>query len=138
MLPATQRELRSAYQKHAAAYSSWDEKESNISRRLILVYCVECGLKYLIMRKMQIMAIDDAAMDYQANLRTHDFQLLLKQLGWGGPYSFQQIHLNSGSYARPGNYHEMCRYNLQTDQYSKVLGYDRKLEEIAKKIKDVI
>ena len=61
MLPATQRELRSAYQKHAAAYYSWEKTESDISRRLILVYCVECGLKYLIMRDKQIMRIDEAA-----------------------------------------------------------------------------
>ena len=134
MLPATQRELRAAFQKHAAAYSSWDKNASDISKRLILIYCVECGLKYLLMRKNQIMTIDDSG----GQVATHDFHLLLKQLGWAGPYSFPQIRLRNGGYANSFRYHEMCRYNLQTDEYEKVQLYDRQLEEIANAIKEVI
>lgn len=138
MLPATQKELRSAYHKHAAAYDSFEEEKCKISRRLILVYCVECGLKYLIMRKEQIMRIDDAVSELNTKLKTHDFQLLLKQLGWAGQYSFEQIHLKNGLYARPNNFHEMCRYNIETDEYNIVLQYDRQLEAVMKAVKEVM
>ncbi len=45
-LRADQRDYKNAFKKHYHAYSNWQGTGSNLSRRLILAYCVECGLKY--------------------------------------------------------------------------------------------
>ena len=43
-LQADQRYYKNAFKKHFHAYSNWQATGSDPSKRLILVYCVECGL----------------------------------------------------------------------------------------------
>lgn len=50
-LRADQRDYKNAFKKHYHAYSNWQGTGSNLSRRLILAYCVECGLKYEVMKQ---------------------------------------------------------------------------------------
>ena len=53
-LRADQRDYKNAFKKHYHAYSNWQGTGSNLSRRLILAYCVECGLKYEVMKQGQV------------------------------------------------------------------------------------
>ena len=53
-LRADQRDYKNAFKKHYHAYSNWQGTGSNLSRRLILAYCVECGLKYEVMGRVKI------------------------------------------------------------------------------------
>ena len=51
-LQADQRDYKNAFKKHYHAFSNWQATGSNPSKRLILVYCVECGLKYEVMKTL--------------------------------------------------------------------------------------
>ena len=59
-IQAVQQDYKRAFQKHLHAYSNWDNKGSDISKRLVLVYCVECGLKYKLMESLKIHKYKDA------------------------------------------------------------------------------
>ena len=58
-LQADQRYYKNAFKKHFHAYSNWQATGSDPSKRLILVYCVECGLKYEVMKKERLVKITD-------------------------------------------------------------------------------
>ena len=55
-LRANRRNYRKAFTTHANAYDNWNVGSDN-SRRLLLCYCVECGLKCLIMINDSIFGI---------------------------------------------------------------------------------
>lgn len=58
-LQADQSYYKNAFKKHFHAYSNWQATGSDPSKRLILVYCVECGLKYEVMKKERLVKITD-------------------------------------------------------------------------------
>ncbi len=52
MLIADKRDYRKGYKKHYELYKRLKSNNSDInSRRLLLVYSVECGLKYMLLDK---------------------------------------------------------------------------------------
>lgn len=52
MLVADKKDYRRGYKKHYQLYKRLREENSNVnSRRLLLVYSVECGLKYMLLDK---------------------------------------------------------------------------------------
>ena len=52
MLIADKRDYRNGYKKHYESYKRMKNDNSNVnSRRLLLIYCVECGLKYMLLDK---------------------------------------------------------------------------------------
>lgn len=50
-LTADQRDYKEAFKKHYHAFINWGDTGSLISKNMILTYCVECGIKYLVMKK---------------------------------------------------------------------------------------
>ncbi len=52
MLIADKKDYRKGYKKHYELYKRLKSENSNVnSRRLLLIYCVECGLKYMLLDK---------------------------------------------------------------------------------------
>ena len=52
MLVADKKDYRRGYKKHYQLYKRLREGNSNVnSRRLLLIYSVECGLKYMLLDK---------------------------------------------------------------------------------------
>ena len=77
-LRADQRDYKNAFKKHYHAYSNWQGTGSNLSRRLILAYCVECGLKYEVMKQECLIQTTDAQGEVKTALGQHDLRKLLK------------------------------------------------------------
>ena len=77
-LRADKKNYKKAFTIHANAYDNWNLGSDN-SRRWILCYCVECGLKCLIMDNDNICTISQANEKTEKVLCTHDFRKLLKE-----------------------------------------------------------
>lgn len=139
-LQADQRDYKIAFQKHLHAYTNWKDTGSIPSKRLILAYCVECGLKYVIMKQENIFRTSDAQDDIAKELSSHNYRKLLKRLNQIGIYAFPAIKTNHNDDVHPETYHEFCRYCIKPgDKYVEaVQQYDKTFEEIVEWIKERI
>ena len=70
-LRADKRNYKKAFTVHANSYDNWNIG-SPYSRRLLLCYCVECGLKCLIMENDNIYTISQADDETAKILGSHD------------------------------------------------------------------
>ena len=109
-LQADRQDYRNAYNKH---WNAWNNTGSVNSRRLLLTYSVECGLKCALMEKEKVYRVSDAQKEVQEVLGTHDFRKLLKKLRIIGTFTFPTIQTNHNDVVQPGQYHELCRYSIQ-------------------------
>lgn len=128
---ADQRDYRDAFRKHYSTYIRYKETGSHISCRLILVYSVECGLKYMLMRRERIFRVTDAQESIQKFLASHDFYRLLRALNQAGNYSFPPIKTVHNDIVRADTYHQLCRYAIRTDNQKLIEQYDDQLQQIA-------
>ena len=64
-LQADRQDYRNAYNKHWNAYLNWNNTGSVNSRRLLLTYSVECGLKCALMEKEKVYRVSDAQKEVQ-------------------------------------------------------------------------
>lgn len=137
-LRADQRDYKQAFKKHLHAYSNWQATGSDSSKRLILTYCVECGLKYEIMKQERLLQVADAQEDIRGELASHDLRKLLKRLNKAGTYTFPLIKTNHDEDVYPEVYHQLCRYCINPgDKYiDAIQRFDSILEEIAKWIEE--
>lgn len=131
-------DYRNAYNKHFHAFSNWGATGSDTSRRLLLIYSVECGLKFMLMESMRIYRGSEAREDIEKLLYSHNIHRLLKELKLAGQYSFPLIHTVHGDCVGPDTYHQMCRYAIQPEERDKalVLHYDDQLEQILNWLKE--
>ena len=138
MIQADQREYKSAFKKHLHAYLHWENTGSEISKCLILIYCVECGLKYKIMESQRIYQVEDAQEDVQRDLGSHNFYKLLMRLNQAGTYHFPTIQTIHGDRVDPNTYHQFCRYSVQPikEHTANIQKYDDQLAEIASWLKE--
>lgn len=134
MLTAYKQDYKRAFKKHRATYINWPDKANLFGKRLILVYCVECGLKYLIMDKERINCVLDAREDIQKKLKSHDFQMLLKQLKKVGDFNFPGFNTIYGDTVTPKTYHQICRYTIDSNPKGKACleEYEKNLENVMK------
>lgn len=137
-LQADQRDYKNAFTKHLHAYSHWQSTGSENSKRLVLSYCVECGLKFAIMKQEHLFQTDDAQEDIRKDLHSHDLRRLLKRLNQAGAFTFPTIKTNHGENVNSETYHQFCRYCIRPeDKYIvAVQQFDSTLEEIAKWIEE--
>ena len=131
-IKAVQQDYRRAFQKHFHAYLNWNGTESDVSKRLILIYCVECGLKYAVMKKTHIQNVHDAQPDLEKELNSHDLHKLLKRLNIAGTYSFPHITTLHGDVVTLISYHQLCRYSILPVKENEVhiQKYDSQLIDI--------
>ena len=76
-LSANKRNYKKAFTTHANSYDKLNIG-SDYSRRLLLCYCVECGLKCLIMQTDNINTVSQANEETAKVLHSHDFRTLAK------------------------------------------------------------
>lgn len=138
-LRADRKNYKKAFTTHFQAYKSWREGCYN-SRRLVLCYCVECGLKCLIMIENNIYQSSQADQETARALGTHDFKILLKAVKKAGIYQFRTFQSEYGDTVTPDNYHQLCRYciNIKENDGNPMDEFDIILDEIAEWLKEVI
>ena len=139
-IQAVQQDYKRAFQKHLHAYSNWNKTGSDISRRLILIYCVECGLKCALMKSLQIQKVPEAQEEIAHDLASHDLQKLIKHLKIAGGYSFPHIQTIHGDVVTLTTYHQLCRYAIRPTKAheSYIQKYDEQLAEIADWLKEQV
>ena len=86
-LRANQKNYKKAFQRHADTYEKYINV-SKSSRSLILCYCVECGLKCLVMKNNKLYKVETANEEIKNVLGTHDIRVLLNEVKQAGRYSF--------------------------------------------------
>ena len=132
-IKANQRDFKDAFQKHYHTFLNWGATGSIISKRLILVYCVECGLKWKLMERLKIQRVEDAQEDVEKELCSHNLTKLLKRLNMAYWSSFPQIQTVYNDSITIETYHQLCRYSISPHRKdeNKIQSYDQKLAEIA-------
>lgn len=131
-LTADKRDYRKGFNRNAAAYRKLADKES-YTKRLLLFYSVECGLKYMLLDKWGYLSTTQASSRslQEKLLKSHNLNSILKELGYQGMISFPVIKTVHGQEAGIAEYHQLCRYGIATDdlQYEKELELEKNLKE---------
>lgn len=137
MLIADKRDYRKGYKKHYELYKQLKSNNSDVnSRRLLLIYSVECGLKYMLLDKwreenpQKIFESKDE--NKKQILKTHNLEKILKELGQQGNFKFPQLETLHKDYAGADTYHQLYRYCIKI--LPKEQGKEEKLEETLKNI----
>lgn len=128
-----------AFTKHAYTYDRWNDG-STISQRMILCYCVECGLKCLIMQDNCITKISQANEDIVAILGSHNLKNLLKEVGQAGNFKLVSFHTEFGEEVDPSQFHQFCRYCIEAKQsdLDKINNLEEELNSVKEWLKEVI
>lgn len=133
MLIADKRDYRKGYEKHYQSYKRLKGENADIySRRLLLVYSVECGLKYKLLDKwneqnpQKILAgIDDKKIKI---LMSHNLEKILKELGQQGNFKFPRLKTVHRDIVDAESYHQFYRYCINA--YEKQLDKEEKAEDV--------
>lgn len=136
---ADRKNYKKAFNVHLQACNNWKNGCYN-SQRLLMCYCVECGLKCLIMKDNKIERVSQANQEIADVLGTHDFRVLLKAVKKAGVYKFKEFQTEFGQSITPDNYHQLCRYCIGTKDGDMlpVENFDNTLKKIAEWLKEVI
>mgnify|MGYP004576863305 CR=1 FL=1 len=137
MLIADKRDYRNGYKKHYESYKRMKNDNSNInSRRLLLIYCVECGLKYMLLDKWREnnpkRILDGTDEKKKSILKSHNLEKILKELGQQGNFKFSQLETVHKDQVVSEAYHQLYRYciRIQEKEHDK----EEKIEETLKNV----
>lgn len=138
-LTANRKNYEKAFRKHVYVYENWNN-QSKESHRLLLCYCVECGLKYLIMYNNRLNKMEQANDELSKVLGSHDLKKLLKEVRRAGVYKFENFVTEYGESVRPSDYHQLCRYCIlpKRECVDKLEQFNSTLEEIKDWLKEEI
>lgn len=121
MILADRRDYKRGYKKHYYTYC-FSQNGSVLSKRLMLVYSVECGLKYKLLEKWKINSsgeireiLKDKNHPKHNILGTHNLRRLIKELGQEGQFNFPRIKTSHKDNVSVGEYHQMLRYGIEAD-----------------------
>ena len=105
-----------------------------------MCYCVECGLKCLIMENDNIYTISQADDETAKILGSHDFRTLLKRVGQAGTYRFKSFPTEYGNTVGTADYHQLCRYLIAPAEQNitYLQEFDYTLAEIKEWLKEVV
>ncbi len=132
-LRADRHDYSRAFEKHYKAYCAWNSSGHLESQSIILFYCVECGLKFLLMRKLKLYKTKDANQSISNILKSHDLINLLKELHQNR-FSFQKIKTKHDEDVSLTEYHQMRRYciEVKSEKYNEIRKqYDENLRSVA-------
>lgn len=132
MLIADKKDYRRGYKKHYQLYKRLKSEQSDVnSRRLLLAYSVECGLKYMLLDKWNEenpKNILSGNYDRKKDILTsHNLEKILKELGQQGMFKFPQLETVHKNIVISETYHQLYRYCIRTQE--KQQDKEKKLEE---------
>jgi len=114
-LPTTRHNLHRAFHKHKACYEAL-RNDFDQSRRLILFYAVETGLKIFLMDRMLKGSVDSliSHQEYQYLYKNgHDIKWMLKKASMDSQFTLKAVKCKKNIYAEPQQFHEVWRYGLE-------------------------
>lgn len=142
---ADKKDYRRGYIKHYTAYKMLAaENDAVASRRLLLVYSVECGLKYKLLEKWRLLSIESIISNEKDRrgmvIGSHDLKFLLKELGQEGKFHLSQVVTIHKDIIAIKDFHQICRYGVtvKDENINKMQQNENELDKIAKWLKEVI
>lgn len=115
VIPVTRREFREGFKTHYNCYKGIRGYDK--SRRLLLFYSVECGLKCLLLKRIQkntyseLLAYD--GMDILKN-DGHNLKELLKKLDAEDKFRLKAIRIKKREQISPAEFNQLWRYGVET------------------------
>lgn len=141
MVLADMNDYKKGYKKHYYTYRLLNSQDGSIlSKRLLLVYSVECGLKFKLLKKWNIRSsgeirkiLSDKTHPRHNILGTHNLRKIIKELGQEGQFHFPQIKTSHKDNISAEDYHQMQRYGIREDDKDrkKMADFEDVLREIA-------
>ena len=121
MLIADRRDYRKGYEKHYQSYKRLKGENADVnSRRLLLAYSVECGLKFKLLDKwneenpQKILEGNDVKK--KNILKSHNLEKILKELGQQGNFKFPRLKTVHKNIVDAESYHQLYRYCIKTQE----------------------
>jgi hypothetical protein len=134
-IPATRKQLKDSFMHHYLAYKSIGNNATlnPITKRLILFYSVESGLKCFLLNKIQKNTTKDLENHPEYNNSSgHNIRELIKFAKIGDQNSFQLKSYVSQKFGKiePEQLHQIWRYGIKLDD----LDYESKSEKILQNV----
>jgi hypothetical protein len=117
-IPASRRELKNAFSKHYHVYTTMDRSYHPMTRRLLLFYAVESGLKCYLLKTIHKNMTNELYDHNQFNdlqKHGHDIKRMVKFAGLGGQKDYQLSNLSekNGCPIPPEKFHQIWRYGIE-------------------------
>jgi hypothetical protein len=117
--PASQQELKNSFKKHYHVYNTIDTSFHPMTRRLLLFYVVESGLKCYLLKKIHKNRTDElySHREYmELKEHGHDLRRLVKLAGIGGQgaYQLKRLVRSNEQTVEPEQFHQLWRYGIKT------------------------
>ena len=128
----TRREFHDSYRRHYKLYK--EMKGSEKSRRLLLFYSVECGLKSLLMKDLGKNTYEEfveCCGSEKSELKGHNIKAMIKELNPKNDYCLRNIPLKRGGSAPPKQFNELWRYGAASDDEEAEEKAEKTLAKIA-------
>ena len=130
----TRSEFQLSWKNHYSLYKRTNSVVSPRTRRLLLFYSVECGLKSLI--KTEIGKNTDEELkkyseDNQKGVHGHDLKAMTKEVGIEHKYPLKGIHLKEGQVVTSERYNELWRYGASVMDEKEEIKTEKTLQGIA-------
>lgn len=145
MILADKRDYQRGYKKHYCAYKTLREENSVVkSRRLLLTYCVECGLKCLLLDKWHEnnpqKIIENKEDRRNGIIKSHNLEKILKELGQTGTFKFPQLQTNHHNLVTTEEFHQLCRYGVLVNSGDEIKedSFEEELVKVAEWIGEAI
>lgn len=140
MILADKKDYKKGYRKHYHTYQLLNSQNGTVlSKRLLLFYSIECGLKYKLLEKWEVVSsgeireiLSDKNHPKNKILGTHNLRKILKELGQEGEFHFPEIATVHKDKISIEDYHQMQRYGIQTDD--RDIKKEKQLEEVLQQI----
>ena len=132
MIPVTRREFRDGFKTHYNCYKGIQGYDK--SRRLLLFYSVECGLKCLLLKRIQKNTYAELlACDGMDTLKDdgHNLKKLLKKLDAEDRFRLKGIRTRKKEQVSPKDFNQLWRYGVETLDYKEEEQAEETLKDIA-------
>lgn len=132
-LNVTRKEFQDSYRRHYKLYQS--THVSDKTRRLVLFYSVECGLKSLLMKEKGKNTYEEFESCSDRSLIGHDIKAMLKEVNPRNEFVLKNISLDKGGGSvPPKKFNELWRYGATVADVEE----EEKAEKILVKIAEWI
>ena len=137
-LNVTRREFQDSYRRHYRLYQNTNVSDK--SRRLVLFYSVECGLKSLIMKETGNDTYEEletyCETNGKYNITGHDIKAMLKEVNPRNEFVLKNISLEKGGGSVPPmRFNELWRYGAAVADMEEEERTEKVLAKIAEWIK---
>lgn len=140
MLNTTRNEFKKSFNAHFNLYVESEGTSSLNTRRLMIFYCVECGLKNLLLKQIGKNTYEDLQQykdSIHKDVAGHNLKELTKEIGIESAYPLKSIKLKKGS-VQPRQYNELWRYGVTVENEEDAQREEKTLYDIALWIKQRI